>query len=442
MQISSRWLAILPIVALGCAQTYNPTPPASENQVLTDAVQLTHGFLKAGEAYFSPDSEWIIFQATTKPDEDYQMYVAKVKWRDDAPALGKEPSVNRTFNWRWDRWIAGIETPVRISPSPSFNTCGYFSPDGESLIFASTALNPKPKETTGGYQRDKGSYRWTMPDSQIFRADGWKGAVSAVQPGGSANLAQHPLTRGDSYKAECAWSPDGKWIVYAEQIPLPAPKGAVAGGPKLQNVQLFVMRSDGSKQKQITHIPGYNGGPFFSPDGKRLAYRCDRKGDNLLQIYVADLLFDAAGDIIGLANERQLTREDQDEAYAAKVLNEAGPATELLQPATTRPTTKPTTAPARGEGSSGAKHVVNWAPYWHPDGRHLVWATSIHGHRNYEVYLMRDDGTRKTRVTFSPGFDGLPSFSHDGNWMMWTSSRGPEKTSQIWVARFRLPEGN
>ena len=39
---------------------------------------------------------------------------------------------------------------------------------------------------------------------------------------------------------------------------------------------------------------------------------------------------------------------------------------------------------------------VNWGPYWHPDGQHLIYATSAHGHQNYELYLMRSDGSRKT----------------------------------------------
>ena len=34
---------------------------------------------------------------------------------------------------------------------------------------------------------------------------------------------------------------------------------------------------------------------------------------------------------------------------------------------------------------------VNWGPYWHPDGTHIIYATSKHGHSNYELYLMNVD---------------------------------------------------
>ena len=46
---------------------------------LSDIVQLTSGFEKAGEAYFSPDMNWIIFQGTPKGQPQYQMFIAKLK---------------------------------------------------------------------------------------------------------------------------------------------------------------------------------------------------------------------------------------------------------------------------------------------------------------------------------------------------------------------------
>ena len=46
------------------------------------------------------------------------------------------------------------------------------------------------------------------------------------------------------------------------------------------------MDADGTNLRQITDAPGYDGGPFFSPDGKRIIYRSDRKENDLLQIFV------------------------------------------------------------------------------------------------------------------------------------------------------------
>ena len=38
--------------------------------------------------------------------------------------------------------------------------------------------------------------------------------------------------------------------------------------------------------------------------------------------------------------------------------------------------------------------------------------------------------------------DVLPVFSPDGKWLMWTSKRTAEKTSQVWAARFHFPKGS
>ena len=41
-------------------------------------------FDRAGEAYFSADMTWIIFQATPKGQTDYAMYVARLNRKNDA----------------------------------------------------------------------------------------------------------------------------------------------------------------------------------------------------------------------------------------------------------------------------------------------------------------------------------------------------------------------
>ena len=347
---------LLSSLILGCASQH---PPTSESEILTGVTQLTDGFSRAGEAYFSPKMDWIVFQATPKGESEYQMYVAR--FHDSA-----------------------IDRPIRITPNGSKNTCGFFSPDGNTLIFASTGSRSatQPAASAAGYQRSSGTYKWEFPpEMEIYRADGWEQAVRAVDPARGTNLAQHALTQNDAYDAEDAFSPDGKWIVFTSN--------------RTGDLELYVMRPDGSGVVQLTHTKGYDGGPFFSPSGKQLIYRSDRAGNDLLQIFVADIVRDRAGNITGLAHERQLTRDNN----------------------------------------------VNWGPYWHPDGRHLIYATSAHGHTNYELYLIRSDGSHKTRITFTDGFDGLPVFSPDGKSLMWSSKRAADKTTQVFIARFHMPRG-
>lgn len=344
------------------AAASNASGTTSEADALSNIIQLTRGFDRAGEAYFSPDMKWIVFEAVPKGQEHYQMYLARLRYSNG--------------------WISAADDPIRISPEPSRNTCGFFSPDGQSLIFASTAGKEDPNEPSEGYQRGGHNYRWAFPHGmEIFRSDDWRQKAESVPPGSSVNLATHPITNNDVYDAEGAYSPDGKWIVFCSL--------------RTTDGDVYVMHPDGSHAVQITNHPGYDGGPFFAPDGKRLVYRSDRHHNDLLQIFVGDLAFDSAGNITGLKAERQLTHDNN----------------------------------------------VNWGPYWYPDDRHIIYATSKHGHTNYELYVMRDDGSHNLRITYTDGADILPVFSNDGKYLMWTSKRAPDHTTQIFVARFRPPKG-
>jgi Tol biopolymer transport system component len=195
------------------------------------------------------------------------------------------------------------------------------------------------------------------------------------------------------YTAEASWSPDGRHVLYAQVDP---EKSRGLGRP---DADLFVFDAKTETHTPLVVADGYDGGPFFSPDGRWICYRSDRRGDNLLQLFIAELAFDDAEDpgrITGIEREVQLTDN---------------------------------------------RHV-NWAPYWHSSGDFLVYTTSRLGHFNYEVFALPvfgDDGSvlkdaGHARVTEASGFDGLPVFSPDGRYLMWTSQRGDSGSSQVWIA--------
>jgi Tol biopolymer transport system component len=62
---------------------------------------------------------------------------------------------------------------------------------------------------------------------------------------------------------------------------------------------------------------------------------------------------------------------------------------------------------------------------------------------NFDLYLVRDDGSEMHRVTYDAAFDGLPAFSPDGRYLMWTSRRTGLDAPQIFIAEFvgLTPEG-
>ena len=51
------------------------------------------------------------------------------------------------------------------------------------------------------------------------------------------------------------------------------------------------------------------------------------------------------------------------------------------------------------------------------------------------------DTGKKVRITHFPGADVLPVFTPDGTKVMWTSTRSPDHSSQIFLADF-VPPGD
>jgi Tol biopolymer transport system component len=337
--------ALLACLALGAEPADWEQPEAVH---LKNIRQVTRDFVRAGEGYFSPDGRQVIFQAEEKDGGNpfYQIYV-----------LDLETGRHR-----------------RVSPGVGKTTCSYFRPDGKKIIFASSHHDPEARDKQKAeYQRREEDrragvrrrYQWDFdPHMDIFEAN----------PDGSG---LRRLTDTPGYDAEGSYSPDGKQIVFCS-----ARDG---------NRELYIMGADSKNVRQLTHAPGcYNGGPFFSPDGKRVIFRSDRKKEDHLQLYVINA--DGSG-------ERALTDD---------------------------------------------LSWVQWGPYWYPDSKHIVYAGADHSNPmarpNYDLYWMDVDTGKKVRLTYFPGADLLPVFSPDGKKIMWTSTRDAEHSSQLYIADFVPPK--
>ncbi|MDG3003428.1 TolB family protein [Paludisphaera mucosa] len=231
-----------------------------EAKHLANIRQVTFGFFRAGEGYFSADGKRIVFQAVPNLPE----------------AVFLEPKPNQYEYQIFTSELNPGARPKLISTGEGACTCAFFSSDGASLIFGSTHLNPTPSAPrSAAYGRSGSRYRWSFPEGMdIFRSDL-----------DGKNLKR--LTESNGYDAEGSFSPDGKQIVFT----------SFRDG----DGEIYVMDADGKNPRRITHAKGYDGGPFFSPDGKRIIYRSDRKGDDLLQIYINN---------VEGSDERALTAND------------------------------------------------------------------------------------------------------------------------------------
>ena len=81
--------------------------------------------------------------------------------------------------------------------------------------------------------------------------------------------------------------------------------------------------------------------------------------------------------------------------------------------------------------------AMSWAPYIHPSGQYVIFASNKLGFENFELFMVDIDGKKEpVRVTYSDGFDGLPVPSPDGAQLAWTSNRGGGREGQIYLAQW------
>ncbi len=153
------------------------------------------------------------------------------------------------------------------------------------------------------------------------------------------------------------------------------------------DLDLYTMNLDGSDVRRLTTAPGYDGGAFFSWDGKQIVWRAPNR--DTLDVEETKRLL-----------KQQLVRPSQLEIW---IMDADG-------------------SNQRQVTSNGA---ANFAPFWHPDGRHIIFSSNMHDPkgRNFDLYLVDIDTRATQRITHYEGFDGFPMFSHDGKQLVFASNR-------------------
>ena len=195
-----------------------------------------------------------------------------------------------------------------------------------------------------------------------------------------------PLTRTPGYDAEATIAPDGL-IVFT----------SVRDG----DMEIYSMKADGSDVKRLTERPGPDGGPFFSWDGKQIAFR-----------------------------GRMMSAGAELDEYKG-----------LLKEGLWRPTSLELFVMNRD--GSGLRQVTklgsaNFAPSWHPDGKRLIFASNHQDPkgRDFDIYMINVDGTGLERITYNDTFDGFPMFSPDGKKVVFASNRNAktEGETNVFIA--------
>lgn len=352
---------IFSVILLPISSQLAPNPTGAEVkdtvrdlgvEFYTSQRQITFEGPKSGEGYFSADGTKMILQSERHPNNPfYQMYILDLK-------SGKVD---------------------RLSPGQGKTTCGWIHPNLKKAMWSSTHLDPewekKQKDEVESRKNPvKGKYSWSYDEQyDIFEStlDG-------------KNIKR--LTKELGYDAEGSYSPDGQWIAFASNRTgyntalNPEDKKLFEKDPASQ-MEIYIMKADGTGVRRLTENIGYDGGPFFSADGKKITWRRFDKTGATAEIYTMN---------VDGTDQKQITR-------------------------------------------LGA---MSWAPFFHPSGKYVIFATSILGYSNFELFMVDIDGKQKPiRVTNDEGFDGLATFSPDGKKLSWTH-RNEKGESQIYLAEW------
>src|SRR5215471_8204264 len=317
------------------------SPSYTERDFLSRVRRLTVEGKRAGEGYWSPDGNRLVFQSEREPGNPfYQIYTLD---------------------------LTTGETK-RVSPGLGKTTCSFFRPHSDEIEFASTHADPKSKQLQNEENAFRASgkerrYSWDYdPEMDIYTYSEKTGQLKR-------------LTTARGYDAEGSYSPDGQWIVFTSMRDAYNRTLSDAEQKQLETdpsyfAEIYIMRADGSGQKRLTNVPGYDGGPFFTHDGSRIVWR---------RFDVTGVLADVWTMKPDGSNQRQIT----------------------------------------DFGS------MSWAPYMHPSGAYYFFASNKLGFENFEIFIVDAEGTKEpVRVTYTDGFDGLPVPSPDGKQLAWTSTRG------------------
>lgn len=328
---------------------------SDDTAFLKNPRQLTYDGRRSGEGYFSPDGRHLIFQSEREPGNPFfQIYVLDLQTGDSH----------------------------RVSPGVGKTTCAFFRPGTDQVLFASSHLDPEAKakqeeeiefRASGKQHR----YSWDYdPYMDIF-----------VARRNGSNLQR--LTEAFGYDAEGSYSPDGSQIVfcslrdaYTGEDLSPEDKKRLEVDPAYFG-EIYIMNADGSDQRRLTSWPGYDGGPFFMPDGERILWRHFEEDGMVADAYTMRL-----------------------DGSDVQRLTDFG--------------------------------AMSWAPYAHPSGAYVIFASNKLGFSNFELYIVDAAGKREpVRVTYADGFDGLPVFSPDGKNLCWTSNRTSSGGSQLFLAEWQ-----
>ncbi len=184
-------------------------------------------------------------------------------------------------------------SPTPVTSDAALDWSPVWSPDGGFLYFASDRGGSRSlwrirlDEATGRVLGTPEALTTPAPDTRhpSISADGRLVAyASYAETAGIQKIVFDPvaaatsgppdtLLAGSRYLSHVSVSPDGRWLAYYSRD---------------RQLDIFINRSDGTSERQLTNDAAFDRNPTFSPDGQWIAFMSNRSGKNQVWLIKPD----------------------------------------------------------------------------------------------------------------------------------------------------------
>jgi Tol biopolymer transport system component len=389
----------------------------------------------------SPDGRWVSCLYRARPTDAPQLQVHST--RDARPIV--------------------IETGDLAPEGPA-----AWSPDSTELVFsAKQGSNEhaiyRVARTGGAIKRihncrprsDSGcELDWSPDGKTLAIADRFPGNSELYVLDLVSGQRRDLITLDRLYVTTPRFSPDGKWVAYLKQ-------------PVMTTYELFAVPADGGQPRRITQNPPVQRGFVWNPDGSGLlAFSVSKSQksqmwqfslDGKAQYLVGELDSGRAADVAISRRKGSFAwvRDLSVNSLSRMAVDQPGrPSEPLLSSAAVDVDPEwsrsgrmvfrsdrsgmPEVWIANADGSNPwqatrFRGTFVGDPHWSPDGDHI--AFTVHSNKNADIFVMRcgrgaTSCDKPLQLTHSPQPDANPTWSADGRWIYFSSSRSGE--FEVW----------